>query len=174
MPSYFLAVLISPSYLYSFMHGATVEDEWCAKQNILLLHRVSISLSVFSTHHWYLFCLHSIHSFCCCTSILWKKKTTHLDILSSFCIGFWTKALHCWFGFICYHTATHCLGTALLWIITKWLWEGAEHLGVKANCCVLYIIIGLSAPFAQWHGSSLRLALEKGACLNTPSEVIRW
>lgn len=103
-----------------------------------------------------------------------KKKTTHLDILSSFCIGFWTKALHCWFGFICYHTATHCLGTALLWIITKWLWEGAEHLGVKANCCVLYIIIGLSAPFAQWHGSSLRLALEKGACLNTPSEVIRW
>lgn len=123
MPSYFLAVLISPSYLYSFMHGAAVEDEWCAKQNIFL-HRLSLSI-----HSCYLICLPSPILFTVFASILAEITL----ILSSFCVGYWTKGVHCCFWIL---NATmqppRCSGTVLLWITGKWL------RGSKANCCVYY------------------------------------
>lgn len=50
------------------MHGATVEDEWCAKQKIFL-RRVYLSVGV---HHCFRFCLSGLHSLCSFTSKWWE------------------------------------------------------------------------------------------------------
>lgn len=63
----------------------------------------------------------------------WRKLRFMALVLSSFCVGFWTKRVHCCFGIL---NATmqppRCSGTVLLWITGKWL------RGSKANCCVYY------------------------------------
>lgn len=78
-----LSVLISPSYLYSFMHGATAEHEWCAKQNIFSSQYSPLTVAISSVSKVVVPFAHSLQ-YC-------EKEHFEILNLSSLCVGFQTK-----------------------------------------------------------------------------------